>query len=41
MFPKWTGQTKTYIRAKVVQLGDEVEVMILEIDEDRRRISLA
>jgi small subunit ribosomal protein S1 len=25
---------------KVVQLGDEVEVMILEIDEDRRRISL-
>ena len=26
--------------AKIVQLGDEVEVMILEIDEDRRRISL-
>src|SRR2546423_730856 len=26
--------------AKVVSLGDEVEVMILEIDEDRRRISL-
>ena len=26
--------------AKVVQLGDEVEVMILEIDEERRRISL-
>jgi small subunit ribosomal protein S1 len=26
--------------SKVVQLGDEVEVMILEIDEDRRRISL-
>lgn len=25
---------------KVVQLGDEVEVMILEIDEERRRISL-
>src|SRR5499427_8531427 len=25
---------------KVVSLGDEVEVMILEIDEDRRRISL-
>ena len=24
-----------------VQLGDEVEVMILEIDEDRRRISWA
>jgi len=27
--------------AKVVSLGDEVEVMILEIDEERRRISLA
>ncbi|MBI3715722.1 MAG: S1 RNA-binding domain-containing protein, partial [Betaproteobacteria bacterium] len=26
--------------AKVVSLGDEVEVMLLEIDEDRRRISL-
>ena len=26
--------------SKVVQLGDEVEVMVLEIDEDRRRISL-
>ncbi len=26
--------------SKVVQLGDEVEVMILEIDEERRRISL-
>ena len=26
--------------AKVVQVGDEVEVMILEIDEERRRISL-
>jgi small subunit ribosomal protein S1 len=25
---------------KVVQLGDEVEVMILDIDEERRRISL-
>ena len=25
---------------KVVNLGDEVEVMVLEIDEDRRRISL-
>jgi len=25
---------------KVVQVGDEVEVMILEIDEERRRISL-
>jgi small subunit ribosomal protein S1 len=26
--------------SKVTQVGDEVEVMILEIDEDRRRISL-
>ncbi len=26
--------------ASVVQLGDEVEVMVLEIDEERRRISL-
>src|SRR5690606_41526297 len=26
--------------AQVVQVGDEVEVMILEIDVDRRRISL-
>jgi small subunit ribosomal protein S1 len=26
--------------SRVVQVGDEVEVMILEIDEDRRRISL-
>jgi len=25
---------------KVVQIGDEVEVMVLDIDEDRRRISL-
>ena len=37
--PRWTGPTRTSTR-KVVQLGDEVEVMILEIDEDRRRISL-
>jgi small subunit ribosomal protein S1 len=28
------------LHIKVVQLGDEVEVMILEIDEERRRISL-
>ena len=34
----WTN--KNVHPAKVVQLGDEVEVMILEIDEDRRRISL-
>ena len=26
--------------SKVVQVGDEIEVMILDIDEDRRRISL-
>ncbi|MEC9340728.1 MAG: 30S ribosomal protein S1 [Pseudomonadota bacterium] len=26
--------------AKLVQIGDQVEVMILEIDEDRRRVSL-
>src|SRR5690606_1354527 len=26
--------------SKVVQLGDEVEVMILDIDQERRRISL-
>src|SRR4051795_1654078 len=34
----WTN--KNVHPAKVVQLGDEVEVMVLEIDEDRRRISL-
>jgi len=34
----WTN--KNVHPAKVVQLGDEVEVMILEIDEERRRISL-
>jgi small subunit ribosomal protein S1 len=34
----WTN--KNVSPAKVVSLGDEVEVMILEIDEDRRRISL-
>ena len=34
----WTN--KNVNPAKVVQLGDEVEVMILEIDEERRRISL-
>jgi small subunit ribosomal protein S1 len=39
-FPRWTGRTRTFTPSKVVQLGDEVEVMILEIDEDRRRISL-
>ncbi len=34
----WTN--KNVHPSRVVQLGDEVEVMILEIDEDRRRISL-
>ena len=34
----WTN--KNVNPGKVVSLGDEVEVMVLEIDEDRRRISL-
>src|SRR6266849_6770502 len=34
----WTN--KNVHPSKVVQVGDEVEVMILEIDEERRRISL-
>ena len=34
----WTN--KNVHPSKVVQLGDEVEVMILDIDEDKRRISL-
>ncbi len=34
----WTN--KNVHPTKVVQVGDEVEVMILEIDEERRRISL-
>lgn len=34
----WTN--KNIHPSKVVQIGDEVEVMILEIDEERRRISL-
>ncbi|MGR9100639.1 MAG: 30S ribosomal protein S1, partial [Gammaproteobacteria bacterium] len=34
----WTN--KNVNPAKIVQLGDEVEVMVLEIDEERRRISL-
>ncbi len=34
----WTN--KNVAPAKVVNLGDEVEVMVLEIDEDKRRISL-
>lgn len=34
----WTN--KNVHPAKVVQVGDEVEVMVLDIDEERRRISL-
>jgi len=34
----WTN--KNIHPSKVVQLGDEVEVMVLDIDEERRRISL-
>jgi small subunit ribosomal protein S1 len=34
----WTN--KNVNPAKVVNLGDEVEVMVLDIDEERRRISL-
>jgi len=34
----WTN--KNIHPGKIVQLGDEVEVMVLEIDEERRRISL-
>ncbi len=34
----WTN--KNINPSKLVQLGDEVEIMVLEIDEERRRISL-
>jgi small subunit ribosomal protein S1 len=34
----WTN--KNIHPSKVVQLGDDVEVMILDVDQDRRRISL-
>ena len=34
----WTN--KNVDPKKIVQLGEEVEVMVLDIDEDRRRISL-
>ena len=34
----WT--TRNIHPSKVVQVGDEVEVMVLDIDEERRRISL-
>ena len=34
----WTN--KNIHPTKAVQLGDEIEIMILEIDEDRRRLSL-
>ncbi|MCS5565627.1 MAG: 30S ribosomal protein S1 [Methylococcales bacterium] len=34
----WTN--KNVSPSRIVQLGDEVEIMVLDIDEDRRRISL-
>ena len=34
----WTN--KNIHPSKVVQLGDEIDVMVLDIDEERRRISL-
>ena len=34
----WTN--KNVNPARVVQVGEEVEVMVIEIDEERRRISL-
>src|SRR3546814_2539038 len=34
----WTN--KNVNPSKVVQVGDEVEVMVLDVDEERRRISL-
>lgn len=34
----WTN--KNIAPSKIVSMGDEVEVMVLEIDEDKRRISL-
>ncbi len=34
----WTN--KNVNPAKIVQIGEEVEVMVIEIDEERRRISL-
>jgi len=34
----WTN--KNVNPSKVVQVGDEVEVMVLEVDEERRRVSL-
>ena len=39
--PRWTGRTRTSPRKIVTQLGEEVEVMVLDTDdEDTRRISL-
>ncbi|HTL14215.1 MAG TPA: S1 RNA-binding domain-containing protein, partial [Thermomonas sp.] len=34
----WTN--KNVNPAKIVQVGDEIEVMVLDVDEERRRISL-
>ncbi len=40
-FRKWTGPTRTSILPRsCVQTGEEVEVMVLDVDEERRRISL-
>ena len=38
--PRWTGPTRTLTRARSSPIGDEVEVVVLDIDEERRRISL-
>ncbi|UMX90802.1 S1 RNA-binding domain-containing protein [Klebsiella pneumoniae] len=38
-FPKWIDQQNIH-PSKVVNVGDVVEVMVLDIDEERRRISL-
>ena len=39
-FRKWIGQTKMLIQTKLFILGQEVEVMVLDVDAERRRISL-
>ena len=36
-YQKWIGQTRMH-PSKIVDLGQEVDAMILEIDEERRRI---
>lgn len=37
-FPKWIDQQNIH-PSKAVNVGDVVEVMVLDIDEERRRIS--